>query len=110
MRNTTQENKHLKMVDSTIETLPDKDNSNKDQVSLAGVINAAAGALAYDATKALLTSDDNKPVTKADFKHLATLLKRYHKIVGQPPRIKGSQPYFDLETKRIVYIKSWGKP
>lgn len=89
--------------------MPEKENSKQDQkMSLAGVGNAALGAMAYDATKSLITHEDKKPATKGDLKYIASMLQRYQKIEGEFPRSDGALPYFDLDTKRIVYFKPFG--
>ena len=40
------------------------------------------------------------------FKEIKDLLiKRYHPISNMRPDAYGNQPYFDLETKSVVYLK-----
>lgn len=78
-----------------------------EQMSWAGVGNAAAGTLAVNALSSLLTREENKPVTKKDFKEIKELLiKRYHPISNMRPDAYGNQPYFDLEKKIVVYLKA----
>lgn len=77
-----------------------------DKMSWAGVGNAAAGTLTVNALSSLLIREENKPVTKKDFKEIKELLiKRYHPISNMQADAYGNQPYFDLETKRVVYLK-----
>ena len=85
---------------------PENQLQKIDKMSWAGVGNAAAGTLAVNALSSLLTREENKPVTKKDFKEIKDLLiKRYHPISNMRPDAYGNQPYFDLETKSVVYLK-----
>lgn len=78
-----------------------------EQMSLAGVGNAAAGTLAINALTSLLTSEANKPATKKDIDNLLNKLKqRYHPILNFPDRQDGAKPYYDIETRNYVYIKN----
>lgn len=86
---------------------PENQLQKIDKMSWAGVGNAAAGTLAVNALSSLLTREENKPVTKKDFKEIKELLiKRYHPISNMRPDAYGNQPYFDLETKSVVYLKA----
>lgn len=86
---------------------PENQLQKIDKMSWAGVGNAAAGTLAVNALSSLLTREENKPVTKKDFKEIKELLiKRYHPISNMRPDAYGNQPYFDLETKSVVYFKA----
>ena len=81
------------------------DITNKQTMSLAGVGNATAGSLAADMLKGLLTKGENKPVTKGDLQHLINTLKgRYHFIKNIPNNNFGEIPYYDIETKMVVYL------
>lgn len=75
-------------------------------MSLPGIGNATAGSLAADGIKALFTTPDDRPATKGDLKALAKKSERYHKVVNLPPRADGTFPYFDMETNKIVYLRS----
>lgn len=76
-------------------------------MSWAGVGNAAAGTLAVNALSSLLTREENKPATKKDIKEIKTLLsKRYHEVLNMDLDSYGNEPYYDMETKSVVYLKS----
>ncbi|MEH1009198.1 hypothetical protein VDP25_15775 [Winogradskyella sp. ECml5-4] len=81
-------------------TTPTPQNEN---MSLAGVGNAAAGSLAAQGLKHVLTAPQNRPATKADIENIASKLKRYHKVKNLPANAQGALPYFDIETKEIKY-------
>lgn len=86
---------------------PENQLQKIDKMSWAGVGNAAAGTLAVNALSSLLTREENKPVTKKDFKEIKELLiKRFHPISNMRPDAYGNQPYYDLETKSVVYLKA----
>ncbi len=75
-----------------------------ETMSVAGVGNAALGTLAADGVKSIGTKQENKAATKGDIAILTNkIIQRYHKIKNLPPKINGSIPYFDMETKMIVY-------
>ena len=81
-------------------------------MSLAGVGNAAAGTLAVNALSSLLTRKDNKPATKKDIMEIKALLsKRYHEVLNMDLDGYGNEPFYDMETKTIVYLKrgNYGK-
>ncbi|NEV94843.1 hypothetical protein G3567_11875 [Psychroflexus sp. YR1-1] len=85
---------------------PAKLNAEKtkiDQVSAAGVVNAALGTTAADLVKNLLTPEQSKSATKADLRRLEELLQRYHKVENIKSLSDGRAPYFDMQMKRIVY-------
>lgn len=74
-----------------------------DQVSVAGVANAAIGTTAADLVKNLLTPEQNKSATKADLKRLEEMLQRYHKVGNIKNLSDGRAPYFDMQLKMVVY-------
>lgn len=74
-----------------------------DQVSVAGVANAAIGTTAADLVKTLLTPEQNKSATKADLRRLEEMLQRYHKVGNIKNLGDGRAPYYDMQLKRIVY-------
>ena len=88
-------------------------NLNKiDKMSWAGVGNAAAGTLAVNALSNILTREENKPATKKDIKEIKALLsKRYHEVLNMDLDGYGNEPFYDMETKTIVYLKreNYGK-
>jgi hypothetical protein len=82
----------------------DKPTINKvEQISPAGVGNAALGTLIVEALKFLSTSSENKKATKGDIEKLLSSLKRYHKVENLPLNEQGKTPYFDLQTNEIIY-------
>ncbi|WP_264550264.1 hypothetical protein [Flavobacterium sp. N2820] len=88
-------------------TQPENQLQKIDKMSWAGVGNAAAGTLAVNALSGLLTREENKPATKKDIKEIKALLsKRYHEVLNMDLDSYGSEPYYDMETKNIVYLKS----
>jgi hypothetical protein len=84
-----------------------KTEKNKiESMSLAGVGNAAVGTLAINVLSNFLTSEENKPATKKDIKEVKDLLiSKYHIIKNMQPDLFGSLPYYDIETKSVVYLK-----
>jgi len=81
-----------------------------DKMSLAGVGNAVAGTIAGNALTSLFTSEENKPATKRDLQNLINNSKqRYYPILNVPMRLDGAKPFFDLETKKLIYFK-FGTP
>ena len=78
-----------------------------DKMSLAGVGNAVAGAAFVKVVENIFTSEENKPATKKDLKEVKELLlSRYHRVNNLPPNGFGQLPYYDLNTKTIVYFKA----
>lgn len=78
-----------------------------EKMSLAGVGNAAVGTLAVNVLSNILTNEENKPATRKDLQNLANTLKeRYHPILNAPSSLDGTKPYYDMETKTIVYLKT----
>lgn len=88
--------------------LPVKKTANKiEQMSCAGIGNAAVGVLAVNLVTTLLTKEENKPATKKDLKNLMNSLKqRYYPILNIPIRIDGAKPYYDMESNRLIYFKN----
>lgn len=83
-----------------------KENNKNESMSFAGVGNAAVGTLAINALTSILTKEENKPATKKDLKEVRELLiSRYHIIKNMQPDSFGSLPYYDIESKNIVYLK-----
>ena len=75
-----------------------------DRMSFAGVGNAAVGTFAVNTLTRLLTIEENKPATKKDLQNLLkNLNNRYHPILNIPTRHDGAKPYYDLDTKTIIY-------
>lgn len=82
---------------------PNTSKTKVDQVSVAGVANAAIGTTAADLVKNLLTAEQNKTATKADLKRLEEMLQRYHKVSNIKNLSDGRAPYFDMQLKMVVY-------
>jgi hypothetical protein len=75
-----------------------------DQISTAGVANAAIGSGLADLLISALTPEENKPATKGDILKLAASLQRYHRIKNLSPNLMGQFPYFDLIQGIVVYF------
>jgi hypothetical protein len=76
-----------------------------DKMSIAGVGNATIGTYLADTVRTLLTPEQNKPATKGDISKIEQRLIRFQRINNMHARPDGSLPYFDLESKSIVYLK-----
>ncbi|MFC0604265.1 hypothetical protein [Winogradskyella pulchriflava] len=84
----------------------DTPTPQQESLSLAGISNAAAGVLAVEGVKRLLTKEENKPATKKDLAQLVEKLSnRYHLIKNMNPNAQGAYPYFDLLEGKIVYLR-----
>lgn len=77
-----------------------------EKMSIAGIGNATVGAMAGTAAvniiTSLMTSDENKPVTKKDLMNIMKQNKRFHPVKNMPQR-KGFEAYYDMETQNIIY-------
>ena len=85
---------------------PAKFNAEKtkvDQISAAGVANAALGTTAANLVKNLFTPEQNKSATKADIRRIEEKLQRYHKVENMDRLGDGRVPYFEMHLKRLVY-------
>lgn len=101
-----QKNKKLK-TETGLSKPESSEKPTKDTISVAGIGNAAIANVATETLKNLFTSEDNKPLTKGDFKQLMTQFRnRYEKINNMPGRADGTQAYFDRKEKKIVYLKN----
>lgn len=79
-----------------------------EEMSMAGVGNAAAGALLANTIKAIGTAfipEENKNATKKDVNELKSIIagNRYFQVKNLDV-INGKLPYFDLETRMVVYF------
>jgi hypothetical protein len=82
-----------------------KENNKIESMSFAGVGNAAVGTLAINVLSNFLTSEENKPATKKDIKEVKDLLiSKYHIIKNMQPDSFGNLPYYDIESKSVVYL------
>ena len=106
-------NYHKNLVPSdksvATETISKPSKLKVDEMSFAGVGNAATGTLLADGLKEIVKAfqpEENKPVTKKDFQELKTLFKknRYCLIQNMERRYDGALPYFDMATNTIVYF------
>jgi hemolysin activation/secretion protein len=75
-----------------------------DKMSFAGVGNSVAGITAVNALTAIFTKEENKPATKKDIQNLANKIQRYHRVKNMQPNFSGQFPYFDMESKQVVYF------
>lgn len=103
-RNAQQSNSKTK-ADSSV-AVDDNTPLKVEKMSLSGVGNAAAGAALNDALRSVFTSDENKPATKADIHKILDKIQldRYQPINNLPLNEFGQSPFYDLETKTVVYI------
>lgn len=76
-----------------------------EKMSLAGIGNSAVAVVGVNLLTKAFTKEENMPSTKADLKRLEDKLKRYHRVNNLEQRMDGTIPYFDLETKTIIYLK-----
>ncbi|MFT5254534.1 MAG: Fe-S-cluster-containing dehydrogenase component [Flavobacteriales bacterium] len=89
---------------------PAQENKNAQEkksetMSWAGVGNAAAGTAAVNLASHLFTRDENKPATKKDIKEIKQLfITQHHHIKNMPDRYDGARPFYDLQTKNLVYL------
>jgi hypothetical protein len=98
-----------------------KTKTKPEKISVVGVGNATGGALLADQLTKAFTSEENKPATKGDLQTLAKYniqslatksdiqallnkMERYHKVQNMQPNQAGKFPYFDMETKMVVYL------
>ena len=95
------ENKNL----TNIETSSTPTITKIDSMSTSGVANAAVGNVIAGGIKSFFTAEKNKPATKGDINDLITLIKkRYLPIQNMPMNQHGEFPYYDVETKNVVYL------
>ena len=91
------------------ETISKPSKLKVDEMSIAGVGNAATGTLIADGLKEIVKAfqpEENKPVTKKDFQELKTLFKdRYFLIQNMERRYDGYLPYFDMTTNSLIYLR-----
>ncbi|WP_426091947.1 hypothetical protein [Flavobacterium sp. DSR3-2] len=81
------------------------EEKKSETMSWAGVGNAAAGTLAVNALTNIFTKEENKPATKKDIKEVKQLLMtQHHPIKNLPDRFDGARPFYDLQTKSLVYL------
>lgn len=79
-----------------------------DKMSISGVGNAAAGALAVEGAKTIVNafkSDNNKPATKGDIEKIIKMMnQRYLPIVNMKPNVWNQKPFYDRKTQTLKYI------
>ena len=77
-----------------------------EKMSVAGIGNAAVGTFAANTITNWLTRDENKPATKKDIKEIKELvLQRYHEILNMQTDPYGNYPYYDIDSRTVVYLK-----
>jgi hypothetical protein len=74
-----------------------------EKMSVAGIGNATVGNLASDFVQNIFTREENKPATKGDLAKVISHLERFQFIKNLSLNEYNQQPYFDLETKNIIY-------
>lgn len=89
---------------------PAIENKNLEEKKPEGITwgkvgSAAAGTLAVNIATNLFTREENKPATKKDIKEVKQLLMtQHHPIKNMPDRYDGARPFYDLQTKNLVYL------
>lgn len=86
----------------------EKNKSPIEEMSVAGVGNAAFGTLIADATTAIAKKAfipiENYPATKKDIQELKDLINsRYFEVHNISLDLYGRRAYFDMSTNKIVY-------
>lgn len=66
-----------------------------DQMSIAGVGNAALGTFAVDALKAILTKEENKPATKGDLKKVLFRIEQIQENMKKENDVTFRNPFFN---------------
>lgn len=96
-----------KKASTQIKKLETESEEVKERMSLAGIGNAAAGNVLYDMLKSFLTNEENKSASRGQAQEIITLLKelkeRHHKVINLPPRDDGALPYYDMQTRELIY-------
>jgi hypothetical protein len=82
------------------------ESAKTESMSWVGIGNAAAGTLAVNALSSLFTNDENKPATKKDINDVKNLISRFHPVKNLTHNRFGNAPFYDVETKSIVYLKT----
>lgn len=91
------------VTDTAVSTKPSK--IKVENLSAAGVGNAALGALAADGLKALFTNEADKALTKGDIRKIVAEIKgRHHLVLNANPMPDGRKPYFNIETGNVEYL------
>ena len=102
--NAFNQKKKLTKNDDTISKTKDKIQSNQS-INMAGIGNAAIANVAYDLTKGLFTSKENKPVTKKDFDELISKIdQRYFPVRNAPAKNNGTYAFYDRKTETVTYL------
>ena len=99
-------NKEILNNNSLKETQNKPNKTKLDSISSSGIGNATIGTLIADGLKSIAISNKNKPATKNDIEELKNILtSRYLPINNVPNDFYGNKPYYDVETKSLVYLK-----
>lgn len=76
-----------------------------EEISIQGVGNATLGSIIGNKATDYFTPEEKKPVTNKDFQILKSeLLGKYHPITNIDNDEYGRKPYYDIESKEIVYM------
>jgi len=81
-----------------------KSKTKIETMSFAGVGNAATGSALAEALTKVLTPEHKLPATKGDLRALEAKIGRYHRVLNLARNSEGKVPYFDMETKSVVYF------
>lgn len=91
-------------------SVPSESKSVDEQLSLAGIGNAAIGTAAVEIGKSLFTPTNNKPATKGDVQAILNKLgqssQRYLPLKNGTPDYDGELPVYDTETQNALYPKN----
>lgn len=92
--------------------VPNQKDKNEG-MTLAGIGNAAAGNAVFDILKNFLTSEENKSASRGQAQEILNLLRelkeRHHLVTNLPARDDGTLPYYDMQTRELIYRQSLPK-
>lgn len=98
-------NHRLKVItNKEIPQLEEKTKTKIEKMSVSGIGNAAAGTAFVEIAKSIFTSEENKTATKKDLKELAKRFDTYHKIKRIYKIPNGAIPFFNMDTKEVVFF------
>jgi len=108
--NLPKKEENIPSLEAEVITQEQPKKNKVEEISGPGIANVVIGTglveMAMAAGKAMLTPPENKPATQKDIQELKNLInKRYYKVIsGVAIRSDSAIPYFDMETRSIVYF------
>lgn len=82
------------------------DSPTKDGINLGGIGNAAIANVATEIGKQLLIKEEDKPLTRGEFRaQMKSNYQRYIPVKNIPKRDDGASAYFDISSQQIVHFK-----